>query len=180
MWKTTFKAWKYKYILSKCSVNLNISMIMYVQYTMFKVTFAYCFILNCKYETPDSSFCEYWKDKSAANFWNFFSVKQSEEKELLILASVSGAATVVLAHNNKQKQKRKKKRLWARDCLLQRPVKGSCNGTLSELRLNDKEDFRKLLRMNTETFQVYSTVYYFCGKEKYKQWKQKQAISFLF
>ena len=82
---------------------------------MFKIIFAHCFILKYKYETPDSSFCEYWMDKSEANIWSFFTVKQSEEKDLLILASVFGAATVVLAHNNKQKQKRKEKQFWARD-----------------------------------------------------------------
>ena len=84
-----------------------------------------------------------------------------EEKGLLILASVSGAATVVLAHNNKQKQKRTKTRFWAHDGLLQCPIKGVNNRILTKLHLNDKDDFKKFLRMNTETFQVDTLIYYF-------------------
>ena len=84
-----------------------------------------------------------------------------EEKGLLILASVSGAATVVLAHNNKQKQKRTKTRFWAHDGLLQCPIKGVNNRILTKLHLNDKDDLKKFLRMNTETFQVDTLIYYF-------------------
>ena len=49
------------------------------------------------------------------------------------------------------KTERHKRRTWARDWLLKRKEKGAYNGIINELRLTDKEDFRKFLRMNTET-----------------------------
>ena len=44
---------------------------------------------------------------------------------------------------------------------------------ISRCSLNDKEDLRKFLKMNRETFQVYTMIYYVYCKEKYEQWKQK-------
>ena len=51
---------------------------------------------------------------------------------------------------------------------------------LSEQRLNDKEEFRRFLRINTETFQVYAMIYYIYCSERYEQRKQKQAKFSLF
>ena len=59
--------------------------------------FAYCFILKWKYETP------------AANFQSFFSVKEMEEKNLLILAVVLGYKI-----NKSRKGKRKGKNEFGR------------------------------------------------------------------
>ena len=56
--------------------------------------------------------------------------------------------------NPSKKRKNRKKRIWTREWLLQRPHKGAYNGILTDLPLTDQEDFRKFLRMNTETFQV--------------------------
>ena len=58
--------------------------------------------------------------------------------------------------------------------------KGGYREILSEQRLNDKEEFRKFLRINTETSQVYALIYYIYCNERYEQWKQKQAIFHLF
>ena len=40
---------------------------------------------------------------------------------------------------------------------------------ISRCSLNDKEDLRKFLKMNRETFQVYTMIYYVYCKEKYEQ-----------
>ena len=40
-------------------------------------------------------------------------------------------------------------KIWAREWLLKRNERGTYNGILNGLRLTDKEDFRKYLRMNT-------------------------------
>ena len=90
-----------------------------------------------------------------------------EEKGLLILASTFEAAMVVLTHNNKQKLEK--------DGEKQLMEKGGYKGILSKQRLNDKEEIRKLLRINTETFQVYAMTYYIFCNERYEQQKQMQA-----
>ena len=81
------------------------------------------------------------------------------DEDILLLAALCGATVAVKAiaedlETCKKKKRNKKKRIWAREWLLERPNKGAYNGILSELRLTDQEDFRKFLRMNTETFQV--------------------------
>ena len=65
--------------------------------------------------------------------------------------AASGSYLVINEFFPKKSSKRK---VWTQEWLLRRQEKGACRGTLSELRLTDKEDFRKYLRMNTETFQV--------------------------
>ena len=40
-------------------------------------------------------------------------------------------------------------KIWTREWLLKRNKRGAYNGILNELRLTDKEDFIKYLRMNT-------------------------------
>ena len=48
-------------------------------------------------------------------------------------------------------KKEKNRSCWSKPWLS--PTKGAYNMILNELRLVDKEDFRKYLRMNTETFE---------------------------
>ena len=54
----------------------------------------------------------------------------------------------------------KQRSCWSKQWLL--PRKGAYNMILQELRLSEREDFRKYLRMNTETFQV-NTVRIICN-----------------
>ena len=42
-----------------------------------------------------------------------------------------------------------RRKIWTREWLLKRNESGAYNGILNELRLTDKEEFRKYLRMNT-------------------------------
>ena len=58
---------------------------------------------------------------------------------------------VIMELDTKKKSRRK---IWTRKWLLKRKERGAYNGILNELRLTDKEDFRKYLRMNTSTFEV--------------------------
>ena len=58
---------------------------------------------------------------------------------------------VIMELDTKKKSRRK---IWTRKWLLKRNERGAYNGILNELRLTDKEDFRKYLRMNTSTFEV--------------------------
>ena len=51
-------------------------------------------------------------------------------------------------------KKKLRRKIWTREWLLKRNERGVYNGTLNELRLTDKENFRKYLRMNTSTFEV--------------------------
>ena len=83
----------------------------------------------------------------------------NNDEDILLLAALCGATVAVKAiaedlETCKKKKKKKKKRIWATEWLLERPNKGAYNGILSELHLTDQKDFRKFLRMNTETFQV--------------------------
>ena len=56
---------------------------------------------------------------------------------------------VIMELDRKKKSRRK---IWTREWLLKENERGAYNGILNELRLTDKEDFRKYLR--TSTFQV--------------------------
>ena len=79
----------------------------------------------------------------------------NNDEDILLLAALCGATVAVKAiAEDLETCKKKKKRIWAREWLLERPNKGAYNGILSELHLTDQKDFRKFLRMNTETFQV--------------------------
>ena len=64
----------------------------------------------------------------------------NNDEDILLLAALCGATVAVKAiAEDLETCKKKKKRIWA---------------ILSELHLTDQKDFRKFLRMNTETFQV--------------------------
>ena len=79
----------------------------------------------------------------------------NNDEDILLLAALCGATVAVKAiAEDLETCKKKKKRIWAREWLLERPNKEAYNDILSELHLTDQKDFRKFLRMNTETFQV--------------------------
>ena len=80
----------------------------------------------------------------------------NNDEDILLLTALCGATVAVkaIAEDLETCKKETKKRIWAREWLLERPNKGAYNSILSELCLTDQEDFRKFLRMNTETFQV--------------------------
>ena len=73
-----------------------------------------------------------------------------EELEIAYM-SLCSSYTVSMELDAKKKSRRN---IWAREWLLKRNERGAYNGILNELRLTDKEDFRKYLRMNTSTFEV--------------------------
>ena len=70
-----------------------------------------------------------------------------EELEIAYM-SLCSSCTVSMELDAKKKSRRN---IWAREWLLKRNERGAYNGILNELRLTDKEDFRKYLRMNTNT-----------------------------
>ena len=74
-----------------------------------------------------------------------------DENIIVCLAASVGAHAAIL-HSTKSSEK--KRRVWVKKWLLERQKKGAYKGIVSDLRLTDPEDFRKFLRMNTETFQV--------------------------
>ena len=64
---------------------------------------------------------------------------------------------MILASSNlisKRKKKRKRKSVWVNDWLRERPAKGAYQTILAEMKLSDAENFRRFLRMNTETTQA--------------------------
>ena len=63
------------------------------------------------------------------------------------------ACAVDMLSNEKAKKSRNKKTCM-KDWLRERDTKGAYANILQELRLNDHDNFRKYLHMNTDTFQV--------------------------
>ena len=62
---------------------------------------------------------------------------------------------IILKRRRRKTNKVKKSRTcWVRDWLQQKEKKSAYNNILSELRLTDQEEFRRYLRMNTETYTV--------------------------
>ena len=51
-------------------------------------------------------------------------------------------------------KERRKQRQWVRPSIRKTEGKGAYYSIINDLKLTDKEDFRKYLRMNTSTFQV--------------------------
>ena len=98
---------------------------------------------------------------------NIMNLKHDKTKMYAVIAACGAYAAVL--HETTNKKKRKRRSTWSRQWLLERQEKGAYNGILSELRLTDKEDFRKFLR--TETFQVNHFIYlltlraYYCRKK---------------
>ena len=52
-------------------------------------------------------------------------------------------------HNGIGYEEKSRRKIWTQEWLLKRNERGANNGILNELRLTDKGDFRKYLRMNT-------------------------------
>ena len=50
------------------------------------------------------------------------------------------------------KKKRKPRKVWMKSWLINRDTKSAYNTILQEFRLDDRESFRRYLRMNTGTF----------------------------
>ena len=75
----------------------------------------------------------------------------SDEKELLGFFVISLGVVALTQEKVIKKKTRVKKRFWMKEWLHSRFQKGAYNGIINELRLQDQEDFRKFLRMNTET-----------------------------
>ena len=70
---------------------------------------------------------------------------------------ISSCATISLAcalEIQKKPTRNRIRKTWMKDWLCKRDAKGAYLNILQELRLNNHENFRKYLRMNTETSQV--------------------------
>lgn len=79
-----------------------------------------------------------------------------ENEELLVCATVllaSSAAKIKLL------KPCKKRTIWVKSWLAERENRGVYNNLLQELKCTDRENYRKYLRMNTETFQVRKLIY---------------------
>ena len=70
--------------------------------------------------------------------------------EEVVVAACS--AIIIASTVTRKKKKRKSREAWAKRWLVARDSKSAYNTTIQEFRMNDKENFRLYLRMNTETF----------------------------
>ena len=66
-------------------------------------------------------------------------------------SAVASCAAIIIAAA--LKKKRKKRLGWVKTRLLKRDKKGAYNNVIQELRFLDMENYRRYLRMNTETFE---------------------------
>ena len=64
------------------------------------------------------------------------------------------AAVVVAIICKRRKRKRKAKEVWEREWFRRRTGRGVYRQLLEELRLDDEENYRRYLRMDTKRFQV--------------------------
>ena len=78
-------------------------------------------------------------------------MNEKDENIIVCLAASVGAYADIL---HSTKSSKKKRRVWVKKWLLERQKKEAYDGIVSDLRLTDREDFQKFLRMNTETLQV--------------------------
>lgn len=78
------------------------------------------------------------------------------EEELILYSLILGCAlNVNFLENNKRKRK-----YWVKPWLQKRNSKGIYSSLVQELALTDAEDYRRYMRMNTESFQVIIHVYF--------------------
>ena len=76
----------------------------------------------------------------------------SGEKESAVAILLLGCA---LKLNESQSSKcRRKRRIWVKPWLLNRQKSGIYHNLVNELVLADRGDYRRFMRMNTETFEV--------------------------
>ena len=72
------------------------------------------------------------------------------------VVKVSSAVLIIAAATKikiKRKKKRKERETWVKSWLLKRDLKGAYNNIIQELKLDDPENYRRYLRMNTDTFE---------------------------
>ena len=74
-----------------------------------------------------------------------------DNKKLMGLLIIAGEGLLVSQEHIKE---RRKQRQWVPFLIRKRDSKRACYSIINDLKLTDKEDFRKYLRMNTSTFQV--------------------------
>ena len=79
-----------------------------------------------------------------------------ENNNIVLFVIISGVYGLLKTKMRKRRKKRRKRKHWVRPLLQRREERGAFYKLVRELQLTDKEDFRRFLRMNTETFQVYS------------------------
>ena len=75
----------------------------------------------------------------------------NKERKRAILLFFFGDA-IVFASGLLKKKKRKPRKVWVKRWLINRDTKSVYNNILRELRLDDMENLRRYLRINTETF----------------------------
>ena len=65
-----------------------------------------------------------------------------------------GAAILILYVATKlaKKKKRRRRSVWVKPCLAHRKANGIYSNLINELRLHDEEEFRRYMRMSTDTF----------------------------
>ena len=82
-------------------------------------------------------------------------MEKTEDDDVIIFScgTLTLACAVDMLSNEKAKKSRNKKTCM-KDWLRERDTKGAYANILQELRLNGYDNFRKYLRMNTDTFQV--------------------------
>ena len=76
-----------------------------------------------------------------------------DEDDVIIFCCPTITLACALGIQKKPRRNRIRK-TWMKDWLRKRDTKGAYVNILQELRLNDHENFRKYLRLNTETYQV--------------------------
>ena len=80
------------------------------------------------------------------------------EKALAILLLATG---IKLVEDGEKVKKRKKRSVWMKPWLKNRLRTSAYQNIFQELRLKDSEEFRRYLRMNTETYQVQIFIYFY-------------------
>ena len=74
-----------------------------------------------------------------------------KDNKLMGLLIIAGGGLLL---NQEHTKERRKQRQWVRPSIKKRDSKGAYYSIINNLKLTDKEDFRKFLRMNTSAFQV--------------------------
>ena len=74
-----------------------------------------------------------------------------DNSKLIGLLIIAGGGLLLSQGHIRQRRKR---RQWVRSWIRKRDSKGAYYLFINDLRLTDKQDFRKYLLMNTSTFQV--------------------------
>lgn len=67
--------------------------------------------------------------------------------------AIVAVTCIIIGHAIKmRKKKRKQRRMWVKPWILQRDNFGAYNALISEFVLFEREDYRRFMRMNSETF----------------------------